>query len=111
MKETNEENAAVLAAYEITARKAEHMIRSDAFDTSSATVWEDHRRHAATLPGNGAQVAESYEHLLPRFAHGRAAPFRLHLTVSCEIISRVSPQQVEGEGAKSRHLSVMPEND
>ena len=47
MKETNEENAAVLAAYEITARKAEHMIRSDAFDTSSATDWEDHRQDAA----------------------------------------------------------------
>ena len=46
MKETNEENAAVLAAYEITARKAEHMIRSDAFDTSSATDWEDHRQDA-----------------------------------------------------------------
>ena len=47
MKETNEENAAVLAAYEITARKAEHMIRSDAFDTSSATDWADHRQDAA----------------------------------------------------------------
>ena len=38
MKETDEEDAAVLAAYEITARKADHMIRSDAFAPSPAPL-------------------------------------------------------------------------
>ena len=63
MKETDEENAAVLAAYEITAGTAQHMVRSDAFDTSTATL----PREGSTLPRSafeGVRLRIVSRHLL-----------------------------------------------
>ena len=47
MKEETKDNAAVLAAYEIAAEKAEHMARKGTFAISAVTDWEDHRQDAA----------------------------------------------------------------
>ena len=47
MKEQTKYNAAVLAAYEIAASKAEHLARTGTFALSAITDWEDHRQDAA----------------------------------------------------------------
>ena len=47
MQEETKHDAAVLAAYEIAADKAEHLARKGMFAISAATNWEDHRQDAA----------------------------------------------------------------
>ena len=60
MKEEKNDNAAVVAAYEIAARKAEHLAGTGTFAVSAVTDWEDHRQDAALAIARKKGETEGY---------------------------------------------------